>query len=135
MPDRRYENDARGTKWIKHRLEFGKRGPWGLSCGGWVIDLDADGDGQNSGAAWLENDGAAPPRFKAGYLPNKAPVTRGSFHSLVVADFDADEDADIFTAGQEDDSILPVGADPRWFIWEHLDGKGARFVERVIFGC
>jgi hypothetical protein len=36
-------------------------------------------------------------------------------------------------AEQEDDSILPVGADPRWFIFENLDGKGATFAERVIF--
>ncbi len=142
LPDRWYENQAKGTRWMRHRIEFGHRGPWGLSSRSWIIDLDtdgdsdivmADGDGQNSGVAWMENDGASPPKFTANYLANRAPGTRGSFHSLVVADFDNDGDPDILVVEQEDDSIPPVGADPRWFIFENLDGKGARFVERVIF--
>ncbi len=28
---------------------------------------------------------------------------------------------------------IPGDRQPRWFIWENVDGKGANFVERVIF--
>jgi len=140
LTDRWLENTARGTRWIEHRILFGRKGPWGLSARSWITDVDGDGDhdivaadcdGQNSGVAWLENDGARPPHFKARYLANAAPGTRGSFHSLRLADFDGDGDADILVVEQEDPKILPRGAGPRWFIWENLGG--GRFVERVIF--
>lgn len=142
MPDRWYENKAKGTSWIKHILPFGKRGPWGLSSRSWVIDMDKDGDNdivivdsdqRESRAAWLENNGASPPSFTAHFLPQEASGTRGSFHSLGVADFDGDSDPDIFTVEQEDDTILPSGSNPRWYIWENLDGRGGSFAERVIF--
>ncbi len=141
LPDRWYENIASGSQWKPHRLQIGSRGPWGFSSRSWITDLDGDGDAdivmthsdqQNSAAAWLENDGRTPPGFAVHYLPNKAPGTRGSFHSLAVADFDSDGDADILAVEQEDSSILPVGARPRWFIWENLGGRSPRFEERVI---
>jgi hypothetical protein len=69
-------------------------------------------------------------RYRVRYLPNQVPGTRGSFHSLRVADFDGDGDEDILVVEQEDPSILPEGAAPRWFIWENL-GE-AQFTERVI---
>jgi hypothetical protein len=136
LADRWMENAAGGERWTAHRVFFGKRGPWGFSSRSIILDLDRDGDGdivatdsdgQNSAAAWLENTGKG---FTARYLANKAAGTRGSFHSLRLADFDGDGDQDILTAEQEDPSILPVGATPRWFIWENL-GQG-RFEERVI---
>jgi hypothetical protein len=92
-----------------------------------------DSDGQNSGVAWLENDGRKPPQFAARYLANRAPGTRGSFHSLRVADFDRDGDQDILVVEQEDPSILPLGATPRWFVWENVSqGRDVRFEERVV---
>jgi hypothetical protein len=106
------------------------------------VDLDGDGDndivvtdsdGQNSGLAWLENNGKTPPGFIARYLGNKAPGTRGSFHSLRLADFDGDGDQDILVIEQEDPSILPLGAAPRWYIFDNLSQGGApHFDERVI---
>lgn len=142
LPDRWLENRNQGKEWVKHDLPFGKRGPWGLSSRSWILDLDKDGDNDiviadsdqtDCRIAWLENDGNDPPSFKAHFLPQEAPGTRGSFHSLALADFDGDGDLDIFTVEQEDPNILPSGAGPRWYIWENMDGKGGRFEERVIF--
>jgi hypothetical protein len=139
LADRWMENNGDGTKWTARRVHFGRRGPWGFSARSVIVDLDGDGDndivvtdsdGQNSGLAWLENNGRTPPSFTTRYIANLAPGTRGSFHALRVADFDGDGDPDIFTAEQEDPSILPVGAGPRWFIFENLGG--GRFEERVI---
>jgi hypothetical protein len=107
-----------------------------------IVDLDGDGDndivaadsdGQGSGVAWLESNGKTPPQFRVHYMANKAPGTRGSFHSLRVADFDGDGDPDILVIEQEDPTILPVGATPRWYVFENVGRRGAmRFEERVI---
>jgi len=140
LTDRWAENLEHGTRWIEHRLLFGKKGPWGLSSRSWITDVDQDGDndviivdcdGQNSGVAWIENQDGLMQRHLVHYLANRAPGTRGSFHSLRVADFDLDGDEDILVVEQEDPKILPQGASPRWFVWENLGG--AEFVERVVF--
>jgi hypothetical protein len=142
LSDRWMENVSAGKEWAVRRVYFGRRGPWGLSARSVIVDLDKDGDkdivvtdsdGQNCGAAWLENNGKTPPGFTTRYLANKAPGTRGSFHALRVADFDGDGDADVLVIEQEDPSILPVGAGPRWYIWENVSSGGSvRFEERVV---
>ncbi len=143
LPDRWLENTGQGKTWQKHPIPFGKRGPWGLSSRSWIIDLNGDGyndivmadcDQVCSRIAWLENHGTNPPEFTTHFLPMTATGIRGSFHSLYVGDFDNDGDYDIFSCDQEDDSIFPEGADPRWYIWENVSSdKGIRFEERVIF--
>lgn len=142
LADRWLENRNNGTEWVRHLLPVGARGPWGLSSRSWIEDLNGDGhpdiislesDGTGSGGAWLENDGEAPPSFTAHELPTTAAGTRGSFHSLYVGDFDNDGDLDIFTVEQEDSSILPMGAPPRWYIWENDGGDPPSFTERIIF--
>jgi hypothetical protein len=139
LPDRWLENRQMGREWVRHSIPFGKRGPWGLSARSWIADLDKDGDAdiimtdsdqKESRAVWLENNGATPPSFRLHLLPLTAQGVRGSFHSLAVADFDLDGDLDILTAEQEDPSIPPEGATPRFFVWEN-NGKG--FTERIIF--
>jgi hypothetical protein len=142
LADRWMENTSRGAEWVPRRVLFGRRGPWGFSARSVIADLDRDGDndlvvtdsdGQNSGVAWLENNGRTPPAFAARYLPNRASGTRGSFHALRLADFDGDGDPDILVVEQEDPSILPVGAGPRWYIFENRSAGGVvRFEERVI---
>jgi hypothetical protein len=142
MPDRWYENGGDGSTWLRHRLPHGKRGMYGTSSRNWVVDIDQDGDNdivsadcdqKNSSVAVLENNGASPPYFTAYYLPKTASGTRGSFHSLAVADFDGDGDYDIFAGEQEDPDIAPSDAPPRSYIWENVDAAQKRFVERVVF--
>lgn len=144
LPDRWLENRDGGSEWVVHDLPFArKRGPWGYSGKSWIVDLNgngrkdivmSDGDQKDSQVAWLENKGGQPPEFEAHFLPQTAPGTRGSFHSLAVADFNGNGLLDIFTVEQEDGSIFPEGASPRWYIWENIGEKGnPEFVERVIF--
>jgi hypothetical protein len=143
LPDRWLENSNNGTTWEKHPLPFGKRGPYGLSSRSWIVDIDRDGDNdivmtdcdqQCSRIAWLENHGNNPPVFTSHFLPMTATGIRGSFHSLYVGDFDQDGDYDIFTCDQEDDSIFPEGAFPRWYIWENISTDShIEFEEKVIF--
>lgn len=142
LPDRWLENRSAGMEWVAHSLPFGKRGPWGLSSRSWIIDMDKDGDNDivavdsdqtDSRVAWLENDGEPSPTFTAHMLPQEAPGTRGSFHSLSVADFNADGKPDIFAVEQEDQSIFPEGAGPRWYIWENITEDDIRFEERTIY--
>ena len=118
LADRWLENQDGGTEWVRHLLPYGARGPWGLSSRSWIVDLNGDGnpdivslesDGTGSGGAWLENNGDETPSFIVHELPTTHRGTRGSFHSLFVGDFDNDGDPDIFTAEQEDSSILPMG--------------------------
>ena len=143
LPDRWLENTGEGKSWTKHGLPFGKRGPFGLSSRSWITDLDGDGDNdivmtdsdqQASRIAWLENHGDTPPQFTAHFLPMTAPGIRGSFHSLFVGDLDKDGDPDILTCDQEDDTLPPEGAFPRWYIWENVgENQYPVFEERVIY--
>lgn len=147
------ENKGEGKEWIFHSLPFGKRGTYtlpsgekrtyGLSVRSWIVDLNNDGnndivmsdsDQQDSRIAWLKNSGGESPEFTTIYLPMNVPGVRGSFHSLGVADFNGDNLLDIIAVEQEDPSLLPKQAFPRWYIWENVGSeKQPVFVERVIF--
>jgi hypothetical protein len=138
-----YENLGGGLTWARHDLPFCRtKGPYGWSTRSWIVDIDHDGnmdivmtdsDQANSRAAILFSNGANPPTFTVLELPKTASGTRGSFHSLAVADFDGDGDLDIFTVEQDDPGLAPQGAMPRWYIWENLDGGGHSWAERVIY--
>jgi len=141
LPNRWYRNEGKGLEWSRQFLPFGSGGYWGLSGRSWIIDMDKDGDNdivmvgcdqKDSRAAWIENKGSEYPGFLVHLLPLTSPGRRGSFHSLWVADFDLDDDWDIYTMDQEDHLILPEGAGIKGYLWENIDGKGQKFAESVV---
>ncbi len=139
-----FENaDGQGTRWVAHEnIPFGQPGqPFPLATRCVVLDVDRDGDQdlvmtENEIKAgrigWLENGDGRGGSWVFHELPAGDPVARGAFHSLIVADFDNDGDADVFTCEME--GIAGDGP-PRWFLWENVDGRGQQFVERVILNA
>ncbi len=140
-----FENaDGDGTKWIERpNMPFGLTGgPWPSASRSAILDLDKDGDNdvvvsdneyKGGKVAWLENVDGRGKTWKRHDLPASDPGQRGAYHSLAVADFDADGDWDVFTVEMESETDFIRGEKPpRFFIWENLDGKGRRFVERVV---
>ncbi len=73
------------------------------------------------GRAWVRHDIYV-------WNPDEEP-RRGALHSLYVGDLDGDGDFDVFSCEMEG-----VGgeAQPRYYIWENVDGKGGAWQEHVI---
>jgi arylsulfatase A len=135
-----FENtDGKALKWAEHDVPFGNAKPpypFGTRCV--ITDIDRDGrmdlvmtenEIRQGKIAWLRNMDGKGREWKVTLLPHGDADARGAYHSLAVADFDRDGDEDIFTVEMEG---IPGARQPRWFIWENVDGKGQRFVERVI---
>jgi len=130
-----FENkDSKGIKWVEHKnIDFGQpKAKYPLTTRSWVIDLDRDGDkdvvmAENDCAAgrvaWFENKDSKGGRW----VRHMIAETDQDLHSLAVADFDNDGDADVFSGG----GPLTKG-EHKWFLWANADGKGARWTEHVI---
>jgi len=136
-----FENaDGRGTRWIpRENIPFGNPGkPFPLATHCVVLDMDGDGDSdlvmteneiKGGRIGWLENVDSRGGAWRLHELPRGDEALRGAYHSLIVADFDNDGDADIFSCEMEG---IPGDRPPRWFLWENADGKGGKFVEHVV---
>jgi hypothetical protein len=135
-----FENaDGKGKKRAEHPVPFGNpKQPYPLATRCVVVDIDRDGhrdlvmtenEIRAGRIAWLRNADGKGTKWEVHPLKPGDSAARGAYHSIAVADFDRDGDLDIFTVEMEH---IPGDRQPRWFIWENVDGKGADFVERVI---
>ena len=129
-----------GLKWVERpTAPCGGTSGWQANatrCA--VCDINRDGrndvvlaDAEIKGAkiVWLENLDGRGQSWKRHELPHGDTDPRGAYHSLSVMDFDKDGDLDVFSCEMEG---VPGARQPRWFIWENLDGKGGEFREHII---
>lgn len=136
-----FENaDGKGTRWVAHEnIPFGNPNkPYPLATHCAVLDMDRDGDNdlvmteneiKGGRIGWVENRDGKGRTWKLHELPTGDTALRGAYHSLIVADFNDDGSADVFSCEMEG---IPGDRPPRWYLWENADGKGGKFVEHVI---
>ncbi|MHB8862753.1 MAG: FG-GAP repeat domain-containing protein [Pirellulaceae bacterium] len=125
--------DGRGTEWAQHPVPLSQTPRNNLvsvrSC---IADLDRDGDNDivtsdcdwmtNAKIRWLENQDGR------GRTWIEHVVGEGlDFHSLIVADFNADGDLDLFTCDQEQGS-----GRYKWYLFENADGKAGSFTRHAL---
>jgi hypothetical protein len=124
-----YENaDGKGGTWrVHHTLDFGTEDKYGVAVRSWLLDLDGDGDldlvqteadARDARVAWFENDGRG--RWTRHLIRDRG--RQQDFHALIVADFDNDGDADVFSG------TAPLTAPGRHgcYIWENAAAAGQR---------
>jgi hypothetical protein len=135
-----YENlDSRGTKWAWHENIDGRRsGRFKDTTKSWIVDLDRDGDNDvvmtaadaEAGTGWVRWFQNADGKGRK-WVTHEIASKKGDLHSLAVADFDNDGDADIFS-GEGPLGGSGPGGQHRWFIWANADGKGGAWREHII---
>ena len=138
------ENLNQGKDWKEHRFcgiawaDRKEKYFYYLASRSWITDINRDGrqdivltENEIPGGriAWFEapEDPKRTP-WQPHFLTPSDDEARGPYHSLQLADFDADGDLDVFAGEMES-----LGSSPhRSFIWENVQGDGSQFVERVI---
>jgi hypothetical protein len=124
------------TKWSEHKsLRFvNSQGKFANSSRVYVIDMDGDGDldvvqtesnSESGKVAWHEKKDY---RGVNWFVHPVDEETKQDLHSLCVADFDGDNDLDIFSAGG------PMSKDlyKRGFIWENLTEGGEKWKKHEV---
>ncbi len=123
-----YENaDGKGATWREHlTLDLGVPDKYGVAVRSWLIDLDGDrdldlvqteADASDARVAWFENDGKG--KWTRRLIRDHG--QHQDFHGLVVADFDGDGDADIFSGT----APLTAQGQHACYIWENLAPKAS----------
>lgn len=127
--------------WPVHaNLDFGRVGPWGLAARAVVADVDRDGhmdivqsecDSPNARIAWFRNSKGDGSAWERHLLPETG--TGPDFHSLVVADLDADGDLDVYADEMESIHLPPDRkGKAAMHLWENLDGKGGQWKRHTL---
>lgn len=139
-----FENlNGDASVWVSHPIRhFGGDSGWEENATiTHVCDMNGDGkmdivvaEAEIKGGRiyWMENIDGLGLTWKEHVLPHHDDDDRGAYHSLCVADFDGDGDYDIMSCEME---AVPGVRQPRFFIWENVDGKGAHFVEHEILNA
>lgn len=136
-----FENaDGKGVEWRwRENLDGGHDGKFPSTTRAWLVDLDGDGD---LDAVLCDNDRGGNDTHRVHWFDNRdgrggewqrCPIAdgKGDLHSLAVADFDNDGDADVFS-GEGPLGFSGPDGKRRWFIWENVDGRGGAWRERII---
>jgi hypothetical protein len=124
-----------GGNWTRRPgPEFGREGPWGMTGRALVLDMDGDGandllqtecDLKNGRVAWFRNRGGRGLDWDMRLI--KDSTDGQDFHTLLVADFDGDGDADVVSQGNAN------GAEPpKTYVWERQGASGTAWKEHVV---
>lgn len=135
-----FENvDGRATRWKEHaNLDFVREGKWGPAVRCWVADIDRDGhkdivqsgcDMPKARVAWFRNVRGDGSKWEKHLLPEDG--VPGDYHSLAVADFDLDGDADVYADEMEHIHVPPDGQFGM-HLWENRDGRGKRWKKHTL---